>query len=252
MFEQTFLVGTGKTRRAWTVPAGFAAELLAVGCMVLTPLVFFDALPQARLAPPQVTAPGLYRPQPQRPNFVHVVGTRITPSSHQLVAPTLIPDRIDPRPDEASAPPEEAGPACNGPCVPGGFEQAISAIGFVAPPVKLPEPPAAMARVEKRQPEVPRLRVQSTVQEAMLVNRVTPAYPRLAIMTRASGVVHLAAVIGTDGRIRELQVLPGSHPMFIDTTLSAVRQWIYRPTMLNGSPVEVMTDITVTFHLTRN
>jgi protein TonB len=65
-------------------------------------------------------------------------------------------------------------------------------------------------------------------------------------------VVHLAAVIGTDGRIRELQVLSGSHPMFIAATLSAVRQWIYRPTMLNGSPVEVMTDITVTFTLTRN
>jgi protein TonB len=86
------------------------------------------------------------------------------------------------------------------------------------------------------------------VQEAMLIHRVTPVYPLTAIKTRVSGVVRLAAVIGADGRIRELQVL-GGHPFLVQAAVNAVREWVYRPTMLNGSPVEVMTDITVTFNL---
>ena len=82
----------------------------------------------------------------------------------------------------------------------------------------------------------------------MLIRRVTPVYPQQAVRLHISGVVHLAAFIGTDGRIRELQVLSG-HPFLVPAAVNAVREWVYRPTMLGGAPVEVMTDITVTFTL---
>jgi protein TonB len=62
--------------------------------------------------------------------------------------------------------------------------------------------------------------------------------------------VHLTAIIGADGRIRELQVLSG-HPLLVPAAVDAVRQWVYQPTMLSGAPVEVMTDITVTFSLSQ-
>ena len=90
--------------------------------------------------------------------------------------------------------------------------------------------------------------ISSGVQEAKLIRRVTPVYPPQAIRMRVSGSVHLAAIIGADGRIRELQVL-GGHPFLVQAAVNAVREWVYMPTMLNGAPVEVMTDITVTFYL---
>jgi protein TonB len=92
------------------------------------------------------------------------------------------------------------------------------------------------------------VRVNSGVQEAKLIRRVMPVYPKLAIPLRVTGAVHLAAIIGADGRIRELQVLSG-HPLLVRAAVDAVREWVYQPTMLSGSPVEVLTDITVTFSL---
>jgi protein TonB len=86
------------------------------------------------------------------------------------------------------------------------------------------------------------------VQEGKLVLRVTPVYPRLAVIARISGTVTLAAVIGTDGRVRELRVLSG-HPLLRGAAVDAVRQWVYLPTLLNSDPVEVDTSIVVTFTL---
>lgn len=65
---------------------------------------------------------------------------------------------------------------------------------------------------------------------------------------RVSGVVELIGVIGTDGRIKELRVKSG-HPLLARAALEAVARWIYKPTRLNGSPVEVEAPITVTFRL---
>lgn len=67
-------------------------------------------------------------------------------------------------------------------------------------------------------------------------------------MARVSGVVELEAVVGIDGRIRELRVKSGS-PLLAPAAVEAVRQWIYEPTTLNGEPVEIIAPITVTFRL---
>ena len=86
------------------------------------------------------------------------------------------------------------------------------------------------------------------MQAARLVNRVQPLYPPLARQTRISGTVKLHAIIGKNGAVEQLQVVSG-HPLLVQSALDAVRQWRYQPTLLNGDPVEVDTEIDVVFSL---
>jgi periplasmic protein TonB len=85
---------------------------------------------------------------------------------------------------------------------------------------------------------------------AMLIHRVEPIFPTLARQAGREGRVELHALIGPNGTIQSLQVLEGD-PMFYPSALDAVRQWRYRPTILNGRPVEVDTHITVIYKLNR-
>ena len=86
------------------------------------------------------------------------------------------------------------------------------------------------------------------VMEAMLVHRVQPEYPALARVAHISGTVQLRAIIARDGTVRELQVMSGN-PLLVQAARVAVLKWRYRPTMLNGEPVEVETYITANFVL---
>jgi protein TonB len=86
------------------------------------------------------------------------------------------------------------------------------------------------------------------VLEAMLVRRVIPMYPPLAKQIRLSGTVRLVGVIGEDGTVQQLQVLSG-HPVLVKSAVDAVKQWLYRPTLLNGQPVPVTAPIEVNFVL---
>ncbi len=85
-----------------------------------------------------------------------------------------------------------------------------------------------------------------TINPAMLIHRVEPAYPTLAKQTHRDGRVELRAIIGTDGTIQSLQIVVGD-PLFDRSALEAVGQWRYRPTILNGQPVEIDTYITVIY-----
>jgi protein TonB len=91
-------------------------------------------------------------------------------------------------------------------------------------------------------------KVSEGVQQAHLVSRIEPRYPFLAVQTRTQGTVVLHAIISREGRIEALEILSG-HPLLVQAAVDAVRQWRYRPTFLNGEPVEVETSITVTFRL---
>jgi len=82
----------------------------------------------------------------------------------------------------------------------------------------------------------------------MLLQKVTPDYPPAAKEARISGTVVLEAIIGKDGAIRALKVISG-HSTLQQAALDAVRQWRYRPYLLNGEPVEVRTTINVIFSL---
>ena len=84
--------------------------------------------------------------------------------------------------------------------------------------------------------------------EGNLIYRVQPEYPALARQVRVQGLVVLRAIISRDGAIENLQALSG-HPLLIPAALNAVRQWRYRPYVLNGEPVEVETEVKVNFIL---
>ena len=77
---------------------------------------------------------------------------------------------------------------------------------------------------------------------------MNPVYPPLARQIRVQGAVVMEAVINKEGSIESLRVISG-HPLLNQAALDAVKQWRYRPTMLNGEPVEVITTVTVTFSL---
>jgi len=87
--------------------------------------------------------------------------------------------------------------------------------------------------------------------EGDLVHKVLPIYPPLARTARIQGQVVLQAVISKQGMIENLRLLTG-HPMLVPAAIEAVRQWRYRPYVLNNEPVEVETQITVNFSLAGN
>ena len=96
----------------------------------------------------------------------------------------------------------------------------------------------------------PRYRVGGLVKPAEVLTRVQPAYPPLAQRMRVFGTVELEGVVGLDGRIHDLHVISGN-PLLVGSAVDAVRQWIFRPTTLNGDPVEVVQPVTVNFILNR-
>jgi protein TonB len=79
---------------------------------------------------------------------------------------------------------------------------------------------------------------------------VTPVYPPLARQARIQGTVRFTAVIGKDGTIQNLKLVSG-HPLLVPAAGEAVKQWVYKPTLLAGEPVEVLTEIDVNFTLTQ-
>lgn len=90
------------------------------------------------------------------------------------------------------------------------------------------------------------IRVAGSVQCAKLLEKVEPTYPALAKTSGIQGTVRIALTIGGDGRVREAKAISG-HPLLIPVALEAVRQWVYKPTLLDKQPVEVMTTVEVKF-----
>lgn len=123
----------------------------------------------------------------------------------------------------------------------------IGAVPSAAPPP--PPPPPAEKKVEKP-PTPQQIRVGGNVQSAKLVRQPKPNYPPLAKQARIQGAVKFQAVIGKDGTIKNLQLVSG-HPLLVQAATDAVKQWVYQPTLLNGEPVEVLTQIDVNFTLTQ-
>ena len=96
-----------------------------------------------------------------------------------------------------------------------------------------------------------RIRVGAKVQASNLIVGPPPEYPPLAKQARIQGTVRFTAIIGRDGHIQQLQLVSG-HPLLVQAARSSVEQWLYKPTLLNGDPVEVSTQIDVSFTLASN
>ena len=90
------------------------------------------------------------------------------------------------------------------------------------------------------------IRISPAVQEQKLLHHVDPVYPALASQARIQGIVRLNIVISKEGSVNNAFVISG-HPLLVPAAVNAVKQWLYQPTMLNGNPVEVMTEVTVPF-----
>jgi protein TonB len=93
-----------------------------------------------------------------------------------------------------------------------------------------------------------RVRVSQGVTQGLLIRKIQPNYPPLARQARIQGSVLLQAEISKDGSIQNLRLISG-HPMLAPSAIEAVKQWKYKPYILNGEPVEVETQITVNFTL---
>jgi protein TonB len=250
MFEQVFV--EGKTKKSWTVIVSFVGQCLLIGVAILIPLIYYDALPRTQLTS-FLVAPPPPPPPPPPPAAVAPKVVKIIPrqfDAGRLTAPKAIPKQIativeDELPP-ASASAGVVGGIAGG--VPGGGAGGVIT-GIIGGVSAAPPPPPPPKPVEKPK-EVQRIKVGGNVQAANLIRKVVPVYPPLAKQARISGVVRFTAIIGRDGAIQNLTLISG-HPLLVPAATEAVKQWLYRPTLLNGEPVEVITQIDVNFTLSQ-
>lgn len=257
MFEKSLLEFSGGSRQASSLALATLIQVGLVVGIVLVPMMFIDVLPGKALAsaiflpapPPAPPAPPAKTPVAR-----NAVLRQFDPEG-KLRAPRVIPKDILVIKDEELPP--SSGPACptcvvgGVPC--GGPNQLPCGTGPGVPysfgPPSATPPPPVVKPVGK--PAVPvRIKVGGNVQAGKLVFQPKPVYPPFARQARVQGMVRLTAIIGKDGAIHSLRVISG-HPLLVQAALEAVGKWRYRPTELNGEPVEVVTQIDVNFTLTQ-
>src|SRR5438309_8122633 len=244
MFEDSLIESGGrlKTKRGATTLVSFILQVGLVGLLVLVPLIFTEALPKQQLmtflvAPPPPPPPP--PPAAPMPKVVKVVQTDIV--NGQLRTPTKIPQKVQMIKEEEAPPPVMAATGVVG-GVPGGVPGG--SMGGVLGSIAGAGSNVAMPKVATPQ----RVRVSSGVSQGLLVRRVNPTYPPLARQARIQGTVILQAQISKTGDIENLQLVSG-HPMLAPAAIEAVKQWKYKPYLLNGEPVEVDTQVQVNFTL---
>jgi protein TonB len=208
------------------VPLFFIEEILPVPGDGLR--AFFAAPPEVAPPPPPPPPPppAGARALPRAPAAARLI------EAPKFVAPIEVPDVLPPiEPLDLGV---EGG-------VPGGVEGGVPG-GVVGGIVGgLPSEPA---------PPPPRVvRVGGAVTAPKLIDVVRPEYPLLARQARLAGIVILEAHVGVDGRVKEVTPLRGP-PLLVDEAVAAIKQWRYRPLLLNGAPVEFVLTVTVTFSLT--
>jgi protein TonB len=242
MFEDSLIESGGKlrTKRGRTSVVAFMIEFMIIGVMVLIPLIFTEALPKGQMmfllvAPPPPPPP----PPPAAAVVQHVKVIQTDIVNGELRTPTKIPQKVK-MIQEDEAPPAMASTGVVG-GVPGGIPggsmggvigSVLSSTPTVAPHIATPQ----------------RVRVSSGVSSGLLIRKVNPTYPPLARQARIQGTVILQAQISKDGSIENLTLVSG-HPMLAPAAIEAVKQWKYKPYLLNGEPVEVDTQVQVNFTL---
>src|SRR5919112_882205 len=251
MFEQTFVEAVGKTNKTWTVLVSFIGQILLIIVAIIIPMVYFEALPKSQLTS-FLVAPPPPPPPPPPPAAAPVKVVKVIPrqfDAGKLMAPKQIPKEI------ANIKEEELPPAAGVTGVVGGVPGGVpggtpgGVIGGIIGSVPSAAPPPPPPVKEAPKPVTPKqIRVGGNVQAAKLVKQPKPQYPPLAKQARIQGTVRFNAVIGKDGQIANLTLASG-HPLLVPAATEAVRQWVYQPTLLNGEPVEVVTQIDVNFTL---
>jgi periplasmic protein TonB len=249
MFEQSLLEKNVSSGRGLSVMISFGLQVLLIVIALIIPLLNYYDIPVAELTTFLVAPPP--PPPPPPPPAEIVKPKKVIPKEFdagQLTQPKKIPDKVAIIDEDDIQPSAGIVGVVGG--VPGGTAGGqlggvlggiVSNVPSVAPP---PPPPPV-----KKEPEAPkRITVGGAVQKARLLRQVQPQYPPLARQARIQGTVKLQAIIGKDGEISELEVVSG-HPLLIPSAMQAVKQWRYKPTLLNGQAVEVVTQIDVNFTL---
>jgi len=251
MFESAILSSGPQTKRVWSTIFGFGGQAVIVLCLVLAPLVWPQTIPRVAwavsLAPPSPPPP-----PPPPPPVTHVVprGT-VAPvrqfDGTRLITPINVPEHVA-HIVEAEVPSVTAGvqggiPGSAMEGVSGSVLDILNGAGRTVAPRPPVRPPT-----ETRTAEAVRPQRITQLQMAEPIQRVPPLYPAIARAARISGKVELLGVLGVDGRIHEVRVVSG-HPLLVKAAVDAVVQWVYRPTILNGQPVEVQAPIIVNFIL---
>jgi TonB family protein len=129
--------------------------------------------------------------------------------------------------------------------------QHATGLGAVASDSAASSAPPHAATTASQSTRPMRVRVSQSVTQGMLISKVSPIYPADAKAARIQGSVVIGVTIGKDGNIQSEHLVSG-HPLLAPAAMDAVKQWKYRPYMMNGNPVEVDTQITVNFALTSN
>jgi len=248
-----FEISRENTRRCWTIPLAMLGELSLVTFLVSMPMMQVPASPASAsrlilFAPPSPPPP--LPPARGRQEPLKSMPRRTEPAKLTAPAKTpLIANETKPVINEA---PEIAGVSggvlagvedgvLGG--IPGGvLGSVVNSLPSMAPP------PSPIAAAPSRPVAPSRVSVGGNVQAGLLLRQVTPAYPPLAKEGHIVGTVRLKAVIGCDGKVKDLTLISG-HPLLIKAAESAVMKWLYKPTLLNGLPVEVETEIYVVFSL---
>jgi protein TonB len=240
MFEDSLVESSGriKTKRGVTTFVSFAVQIALLGVLVLIPLIYTEALPKQQLmtflvAPPPPPPP----PPPPAAAPPKVVKVQTEVINNELREPTKIPKQIKMLKEDEAPPPTVAGVVGG---VPGGVAGG-SMGGVLGGIVGSSLPPPKVATPTK-------VRVSSGVVAGNKISGPNPTYPQIARTARIQGQVVLQATISKQGTIENLHAVSGP-PMLYQSAIDAVRQWRYKPYILNGEPVEVETTIDVNFTL---
>ena len=231
MFEDSLIESGGKlkTKRGATSFVAFLVQIGIIIVMVLIPLIFTEALPKAQLVGYLMAPPPPPPPPPPPAAAVHVVKQVQTDIVNgQLRTPTKIPKKVLENLKEDEAPPQMSAAGVVGGVIGGIINSTPVAVPHIATPQ--------------------RVRVSQGVSTGLLVRKVNPTYPPLARQARIAGTVVLQAEISKTGDIQNLHLISG-HPMLAPAAIEAVKQWKYKPYLLNGEPVEVETTVQVNFTL---
>ncbi len=221
-----------KTNKSWAVIVSAIIQISLLSVLILIPLIYTQALPKAMLATLLVAPPPPPPPPPPPVKEVIKPVARLIQSG-KLMQPRAIPKDVAVF-KEAELPPDVVNNNTNENGVFGG----IPGQGILAgsAPVVAPPKPAAPVRIKQG----------GDVTAASIITQTRPVYPSLARQARIQGTVVLHAIIDKEGQVAKLEIVSG-HPLLVQSALDAVKQWRYKPTQLNGDPVEVDTTIQVTF-----
>jgi protein TonB len=224
-------------RRGWTTLASFTMQALGLSLLLAIPLIWVQRPPQLhwleRLASPATLTP----PAATQATHVHSTATVVSNLPQRpFIAPRSIPLHATAISDVDSIPPAPDFPTIGTGSGRGSGDGVAHGLGDSIP-VVIPTHPVAVKPL-----------LVSHWAEGNIIYRVQPSYPPIARQARVQGAVELRAIISKTGTIENLIAVSG-HPMLVKSAIDAVRQWRYRPYLLNNEPIEVETEITVNFVL---